>query len=156
METSLFQEGSSHTERSIFQLNLDEQNIQTLRSSGSSAKVLGAAGIICGATIILWMIILVSTVPEPGSYYRGKYYSESYKRGAGTASVMGMIVGAFFIISGVICFRYGSRIVTALRTNDQEGLQQAFATLKGYFTFRSVMMIIVALLVFIAMIGTRI
>ena len=138
------------TNSSLFQLNLDAQNSYNLRSSASWARVLGVVGVILGIIFIIIAIMAISKLNEYGGY--------SYRRRGGldgmfgndlAATKMGLwiivLTGIIFILGGVFSFNYGNRIISSLKTNDQQGLNTAFAALRNYYAVRSITLIIILL-----------
>ena len=139
---------------SLFQMNLDAQNSYNLRTAASWAKVLGVVGIITGAIIVILMLIAMNQL-------QGRDYGYS-RRGFGglLGSTMGankmgfwimIISGIIFILGGVFSFGFGNKINVALRSNDQNGLNSAFASLRNYYALRSITVIIVLLFLFLAL-----
>lgn len=138
------------THTSLFQMNLDAQNSYNLRSSASWAKVLGVAGIITGAILVILMLITMSELNRYNAYdYYGSYRSRRGFFGDATATKTGLwimiITGFIFIIGGIFSFNFGNKINAALKSNDQNGLNSGFAALRNYFAVRAITIIIVLL-----------
>ena len=138
---------------SLFQMNLDAQNSYTLRSSASWAKVLGVAGMITGAVLIILMAIAMSQLESRGYRYRrsglGGMFGDS---GATKLGLWIMIItGIIFVIGGIFSFNFGNKINAALRSNDQNGLNNGFAALRNYFALRSIVVIIVLIFFLMAL-----
>ena len=144
-----------HPTTSLFQMNLDAQNSYNLRSAASWAKVLGVVGIITGAIIIILMLISMNKLQGYSGY--------GYRRG-GLGGMLGSSMGAtktglwimivsgiIFIIGGVFSFGFGNKMNTALKSNDQIGLNSGFAALRNYFALRSITVMIVLLFLFLAL-----
>jgi hypothetical protein len=135
---------------SLFQMNLDAQNSYNLRSSASWAKVLGVAGIITGAIIVILVLIAMNRLSGYNGY--DDYSSYRYRRsflGDTTQTKTGLwimiITGFIFIIGGIFSFNFGNKINAALKSNDQNGLNTGFAALRNYFAIRAITVIIVLL-----------
>jgi Family of unknown function (DUF5362) len=64
-----------------------------------------------------------------------------------------IIIGAVFFISGIFSMRFGNKISVALKANDQNSLRDAFAAVRNFFAFRTIIMIIWLLLILIIVIG---
>lgn len=140
---------------SLFQMNLDAQNSYNLRSAASWAKVLGVVGIITGAIIIILMAIAMSQLQGYRGYgYRRGGLDEMFGGSLG-ATKLGLwimiITGIIFILGGIFSFNFGNKINTALRSNDQNGLNSGFAALRNYYALRSIIVIIVLLFLFLAL-----
>lgn len=141
---------SQDTGTSLFQLNLDATNTYTLRSSASWAKVLGVTGIIFGALLITWCAVKIVQLSQLYSQY-GYYRRSSLDMFSGSSDAktgfwMFILSGVIFIIGGIFAWSFGNKINAALKTNSQEGLNNAFAALRNYYALRSITLIIVLLL----------
>lgn len=135
---------------SLFQMNLDAQNSYNLRSSASWAKLLGVVGIITGAILVILMAITLSKLENVRDY--------GYRRGGldmmfatRTGLWVFIISGIIFIIGGIFSYNFGNKINAALRSNDQNGLNNGFAALRNYFAIRSITVIIVLLLLILVL-----
>ena len=152
MEEQESQPGSSS---SLFQLNLDIANSYSLRSAGSWAKVVGVVGIVVG--ILFIMIAVITLNPPPATYGGGKEGFEDLlatdKTAAGLGAAIFIITGVIFIISAIFSFSFGSRILNALKSNDQNGLERGFAALRNYYALRAIVLIIIALILLISFAG---
>jgi hypothetical protein len=139
---------------SLFQMNLDAQNSYNLRTAASWAKVLGVVGIITGAIIIILMLIAMNQLSGYSGYGYSRRGFGGMLGGAG-ATKMGLwimiVSGIIFVLGGVFSFGFGNKINIALRSNDQNGLNTAFAALRNYFALRSITVIIVLLFLFLAL-----
>lgn len=141
---------------SLFQMNLDAQNSYNLRTAASWAKVLGVVGMITGAIIIILMLIAMNQLQGYrgyGGYRRGGL--DGLIGGSLGATRMGLwimiISGIIFILGGLFSFGFGNKINAALRSNDQNGLNSAFAALRNYYAVRSITVIIVLLFLLLAL-----
>jgi hypothetical protein len=135
----------------LFQLNLDATNSYTLRSAASWARVLGIVGAVVGLVMmIIFIIMLGRPEPAPGYVSRGEGFNEAFsgsdKESARIAYWFFIIAGIVFLIGGIFSYLFGNKMHTALRSNDQDGLDKAFGWLRNYFAFRSIIMIIIFLL----------
>lgn len=139
---------------SLFQMNLDAQNSYNLRSASSWAKVLGVVGIITGAILIILMAITISQLENRYGYggYRRGGLDTMFASRIGLWSVI--ISGIIFIIGGIFSFNFGNKISTALKSNDQDGLNAGFAALRNYFAIRAITIIIVLLLLVMSLANT--
>jgi hypothetical protein len=154
MEVFDNQENKGDSGSSLFGLNLDIANSYNLRTSGSWAKVLGVVGIILGAIfIIIFSITLSQLNSYDSSYsYRREGLDDIFSRSRSGASFMiwiFILTGVLFIVGGIFSYNFGQKIGNALRTNDQNGLNAAFAALRNYFALRSIVLIVLLLLVLV-------
>lgn len=134
---------------SLFQLNLDASNSNTLRSAASWAKVLGVLGIIFG---ILFLAIAF-LVQNALSTTRGGLDNFGYEGSTSMIANFGMgiyiCMGVLTIIGSIFALIFGNKISSALRTNDPYTLRGGFAGLRNYFAFWGILMIIGLILMII-------
>ncbi len=146
---------------SLFQMNLDAQNSYNLRSAASWGKVLGVVGVILG---IIFCVLCAITLSKLDSYSGSSY---RYRRGGlgdmfGGSSVtetktglwLFIVTGIIFILGGVFSFNFGNKINMALKSNDQQGLNQGFAALRNYYAVRSITLILILLLFLVGFAGS--
>jgi hypothetical protein len=150
-ESNLFQNTDPKPTSSLFEMNLDAQNSYNLRSSASWAKVLGIVGIITGAILIIMMGITLSRIENVGRFSRYDRSAIEEVFAAKTGLWITILAGIIFIIGGVFSFNFGNKMNTALKANDQDGLNAGFAALRNYFALRSITLIIVLLLFLIGL-----
>jgi hypothetical protein len=139
----------------LFQLNLDISNSYILRSAGSWAKVTGVVGMLAGIMIIAIAIVAIN-LPPPTYSSRSEGIEDvlSNERGAAAAGAVIMIIaGLIFVIGAIFSYSFGSRIMAALKANDQNGIERGFASLRNYFALRGIILIIVSLLLLITLVG---
>jgi hypothetical protein len=133
--------------KSLFELNLDATNSYTLRSAASWAKVTGVVGALIG---FLFLIGAIATLAQPPqSAYRGRQegFNDVFNSDAtGLGATIMIITGLVFIFTAIFSFYFGRRIGLALKANDQESLTRGFASIRNYFAFRGIVLIIVLLL----------
>ncbi len=146
---------------SLFQLNLDAQNSYQLRSSATWSKVLGVVGIIFGILFCILCALGLSELDSSrGNSYRNQN-STMYEL-FGSSSVeetkiglwLFFIAGVIFILGGVFSLIFGNKITTALKVNDQQGLNKGFAALRNYFALRSITLILVLIFILLAIAGS--
>ena len=140
---------------SLFQMNLDAQNSYNLRSAASWAKVLGVVGIITGTILVILMTITLSQLRDYNGYsYRRSGLDGIFGSSSGTAKLgiwIMIITGIIFILGGIFSFGFGNKINAALRSSDQNGLNNGFAALRNYYAVRSITVIIVLLFLMLAL-----
>lgn len=137
---------------SLFQLNLDANNANTLRSAASWAKVLSVIGFIFSLLFVAIGFLVQNALNKaPGQYEELGYRGNPGMMGnLGTAGmVVYLFMGVMTFIGSVFAFNFGGKISTALKTNDQNTLHSAFAALRNYFAYWGVLMIIGLLLMII-------
>lgn len=146
---------------SLFQMNLDAQNSYNLRNAASWGKVLGVVGIILG---ILFCVLCAIAMSKLDSYdsrgYRGRNsgFSEIFGGGSLAATKTGLwimiLTGIIFILGGMFSYSFGNKVNLALKSNDQQGLNQGFAALRNYYAVRSITLILILLLFLIGFAGS--
>jgi hypothetical protein len=150
-ESNLFQTNEPGQPSSLFEMNLDAQNSYNLRSSASWAKVLGVVGIMTGVILIIMMVITLSRVENVSRYSRYDRNDLQDIFAAKTSLWILILSGIIFIIGGVFSFSFGNKMNTALKANDQNGLNAGFAALRNYFALRSITIIIVLLILLLGL-----
>jgi hypothetical protein len=140
---------------SLFQLNLDAANSQSLRSAASWARVLGVVGMIVGIMLTVLFVYMLSQ-PEVTDRYvsRREGFSDPFASSDRDSALVGywmmIVTGIIFIIGGLFSYYFGNKMHGALRSNDQAGLDKAFGWLRNYFAFRSIIIIILLLFFLLA------
>jgi len=139
---------------SLFQLNVDANVAMTLKSAASWARALGVLGIIFGVLFIA-MGFLTMSVPttEFGDY---ESYEETNKMARSIGMIMFIGVGILYILGSVFALTFGGKATNALRSNNSEALRSSFASLRNYFAYWAVLMILGLLLMVISIAGTAI
>ena len=144
-----FQQPASNPTTSLFQMNLDAQNSYALRSSASWAKVTGVVGVLLGVFFAALAAITMSKLSSYNGYGYRRGSFDNFFGGSLAATRTGLwiffITGVIFILGGVFSFNFGNRISNALRSNDQNGLNSAFSSLRNYYAVRGITLIIVLL-----------
>lgn len=141
---------------SLFQLNLDANSSYSLRGAAVWAKVMAVIGLIFGLLFVALAFLITSNKSEFAS---GMYEGNERLRGYGqnTAADLGMavyiVMGLIFIISSVFALAFANKIGRALRSNDQQALGSAFGSVRNYFAFWAIVMILLLLLTIIGIAG---
>ncbi|HWC54664.1 MAG TPA: hypothetical protein VG676_13840 [Chitinophagaceae bacterium] len=125
---------------SLFQLNIDTNAHQALRSAASWSKVLGVVGLILGILFIILGILVQSALK--GNAELGENASLMGNIGMAVYIILGLVM----FISSIFCLNFGSKINAALRANDQYSLSAGFAAARNYFAFWAIICIICLLL----------
>lgn len=133
---------------SLFQLNLDAANSSTLRSAASWAKVIGILGLIFGALFLALAFLVQNALKTAGGEFEGYRANTNLMANVGMGAYI--CIGVLTIIGSIFALNFGSKITSALRTNDQFTLRSGFAGLRNYFAFWGILMIIALLLVVIS------
>jgi len=135
---------------SLFQLNIDANNASTLRSAANWAKILGILGIVFGLLFILIAFVVQNTINS--TYRRFDDYGPSQNTGilATGAMAVYIVMGLLTIIGSIFALNFGSKVSSALRTNDSNTLRSGFAGARNYFAFWAILMIIGLLFMVIA------
>ncbi|MBS1744648.1 MAG: hypothetical protein JST21_00615 [Bacteroidetes bacterium] len=127
---------------SSFTLQVDNSNIPHLSEAAKWAKFLSIVGfIICGLMVLGGL--LVSTI---FSTFKNQFDSELGSMGSlGSAIFMVwfIIIALIYFFPTFYLYNFASKMQTAIRTNDQETLNNSFKNLKSCFKFFGVTLIIV-------------
>lgn len=132
---------------SLFQLSIDTNANQTLRSAASWGRVLGIVGTILGALLIILGVMIQST------FKRNPEFGENASLMGNLGMAVYIIFGLVLIISSIFSLNFSSKISAALRSNDQYSLTAGFGAARNYFAFWSILCIIFLLLILLAFLG---
>jgi magnesium-transporting ATPase (P-type) len=124
----------------LFQLNIDANAQQTLRSAASWSKVLGIFGVLLGVLFFILGLLMQSASKSNAEFGE----NAALMRNAGM--VVYIIFGLLLIIGSIFSLNFGNKINTALRSNDQYSLSAGFAAARNYFAFWAILCIIFLLL----------
>jgi Family of unknown function (DUF5362) len=129
-----------NTESSLFSLQVDHNVSPYLNETARWAKFLAIMGfIVCG------FILLVSI-------FLSSFINSAFLRMGATGGVgaLGGILSGVYIIIAIIYFfpclylyNFASKMLVALRSNDQEQLSNSFRNLKSCFRFIGIFMVII-------------
>ncbi len=142
---------------SLFQLNLDASNNNTLQSAALWAKVTGTVGIIIGLiTAIVFIAAFIQASNQSPYNYNERDNDPVFgglDNGRGLAIWAMVIMGVIFIVGGVFSFSFGNKIGVALKANSQEMLNNGFTALRNYYALRGITLIIVLLLLLLTLVS---
>jgi len=140
---------------SLFQLNLDPNTSSSLRSAASWAKVMAIVGFVFGGLFVLMGFLAQNAL---NNRYNSDY--ESLGSRSASTSLAGSIGLVIYVIMGVICIvgsifaiNFGNKISRALNTNDQPTLNSGFASVRNYFAFWAILMILGLMLMLIGVVA---
>ena len=145
---------------SLFQMNLDAQNSYNLRSAASWARVMGVTGILLGVFFAVMTVLAFIRLNEYSSRYgyRRRGSMDTLFGNGFTGTSFGLwimiITSVIFILGGIFSLHFGNRINLSLKTNNQLGLNNAFAALRNYYALRSITLIIVLTIIFLGLAGS--
>ncbi|HVT86363.1 MAG TPA: hypothetical protein VHD35_14260 [Chitinophagaceae bacterium] len=125
---------------SLFQLNIDTNAYQTLRSAASWSKVLGIVGVILGILFFILGILMQSAIKG------NQEFGENAALMGNAGMVVYIVFGLVMVISSIFTLNFSNKISTALRSNDQYSLTAGFAAARNYFAFWTILCIIFLLL----------
>ncbi len=145
----------SNQSSSLFQLSLDGANSYTLRSAASWARILGIGSLIIGALCIILGIVVQQAMSKAGGYggidYRDSGFSASSLGNMGMAVYV--IMGIVYILSGVFALNAGNKINAGLKTNSIDLLIAGFAGARNFFALWAVLIILFLILILISLLG---
>jgi hypothetical protein len=144
----------TNTSGNLFELQIDSQSNVHLSQAAKWAKFLSIVGFIfCGLLVIYGIFagILFGSI------------SRTYGESSGPFGAAANVGGAFFLtfaIAGAVLyffpclylFRFGSKMQTAIRNNDQNTLTNSFGNLKSFYKFLGILTIIGLALFFLEII----
>jgi Family of unknown function (DUF5362) len=123
----------------LFDLRIDPQTSGFLSESAKWARFLAIVGFIfCG------LIVLVAV-------FAGSVLSSAFRNFAGEGGLIGSaFITVFYILFALLLFfpclflyNFSTKMLIALRTNDQELLTTSFKNLKSWFRFYGIVTIVV-------------
>jgi len=123
---------------SLFDLQLDQQAIVYLGEAGRWARFLAIIGFVGSGIMVLVGLFL------------GSFMSSAFSSMGGGASMLGggffaflyVVIALLIFFPSLYLYHFGSKMRTALRSNDQELLVNSFKNLKSYLKFYGIMAII--------------
>lgn len=131
----------------LFQLNIDSNAHQTLRSAASWSKVLGIVGLILGILFVFMGILIQATISS------NPRLGENAALFGNVGMAVYIIFGLVMVVSSIFSLNFGSKINRALRANDQYSLTSGFAAARNYFAFWATLCIILLLLFILAIVS---
>ncbi len=138
----------------LFQLQVDPQTGNSLRSAASWGKILGILGIIFGVLFIIIGIMVRSAMTTAFNEYNDyPGYRGSTSGMASFGMAIYIVMGIMTIIGSIFALNFGNKAAAALRTNDNIMLGSSLNNLRNYFAFWGVLMIIGLLLTIIGIAG---
>jgi hypothetical protein len=125
----------------LFELQIDPQTNGFLAETAKWAKFLAIVGFVfCGLMAL-------------GALFAGSVIATSFSQfgGAGAMAAMGStFVTIFYLGLALLCFfpclylfKFATKMKVALRSNDQETINNSFGNLKSYFKFVGILTIII-------------
>ena len=127
------------TESNLFTLQIDHQSSSFLGETARWAKFLSILGFI-GCGLLVLVAIFAGTVFS----YFGRLGG-----GAALATGMGAFVSVFYILIALLyffpclyLFNFASKMQVAIRSNDQDRLNESLKNLKSHFRFVGILTIV--------------
>ena len=122
----------------LFDLQVDAPSSSYLSETAKWSRFLAIAGfLICGLFVIMGVVVAVALSGESNTTF-GLYGTGL---GVGVAMIY-IIMGALFFFPCMYLLRFSTRMLTALRSNDQNSLVSGFANLKSCFKFVGILTIV--------------
>jgi hypothetical protein len=123
----------------LLDLQIDPESNSYLSEAAKWSKFLAIMGfIMCGLLVIL------------GLFSASIYGSASHAIGGAFSEMGGFMIAAFYFVFAVVYFfpclyllRFSSKMQAALRSNNQQELNNSFSNLKSCFRFMGILTIVV-------------
>ena len=135
-----------NTSSNLFELQVDHNSSAYLGETARWARFLAILGFISCGLLLLFGIFFTSIM---GVFF-GRMESSGMTGAAAAGGMLGGFVSFLYICLAALYFfpclylyNFASRMIVALRSNDQEKLAQAFKSLKSCFRFIGILTIIV-------------
>src|SRR5580658_6407924 len=145
----------------LFELQIDAQSSSFLMQTAKWAKFLSIVGFIFCAFILLWGVFAGAFI---GCLSGRTDFSPNFGPAAGLGGAFTVMIGIIFALlyffPCLYLFRFASRMMTALRSNDQNHLSSSFSNLKACYKFVGILTIIILSLfaleiIFVAIFASR-
>jgi len=131
----------------IFQLNIDANTNQTLRSAATWSKIFGVFGIIIAILFAIMAFAVQAAVNQ----------RPDLAGAAGVVGRYGLVIYLGFaivmLVSSIFSLTFGAKISAALRSNDQYSLNSGFAAVRNYFAFWTILMILFLVLIILLIVA---
>jgi hypothetical protein len=127
-----------HTSADLFDLRIDPQTSSLLTQGAKWGRFLAIVGFVsCGLILLLSLFA--------GSIFSSafkNYYGESAFVGSAFISFSYVLIALLLFFPCLFLYNYSTKMLQALRGNDQELLSSSFRNLKSLFKFYGVMTVI--------------
>ncbi|MFM2137764.1 MAG: hypothetical protein RJA57_71 [Bacteroidota bacterium] len=137
----------------LFSTNLDSQNVYTLRSLASWAKVLGVVGIILGAIFFL-AGIAIQQAASRARYSYGGYGRRDISMIGNIGMATYVILAIIMVVTSIFALNAGNRIVRGLQTNDSMSLASGFANVRNYFAVWAILLMLSLLVMLLSIVSS--
>jgi hypothetical protein len=129
-----------NTESSLFTLQVDHQGTAFLGETARWAKFLGILGFISCALIVVFAVFVGSIMSYFSRLGGGVGYMPP---GVGIfVSVLYILIAVLYFFPCLYLFNFASKMQVAIRSNDQQQLNDSFRNLKSCFRFIGILTII--------------
>jgi hypothetical protein len=150
-----------NTQAPLFELQVDHQASAYLGDTARWAKFMAIVGfIMCGLIVLIAIFagsIFATVFSRFGSESGASGMSGLGSAGAVAISIVYILIALLYFFPCLYLYNFASKMQTALRSNDQEQLNQSFKNLKACYRFVGVLMIIylgfIALAIIFGIIG---
>jgi hypothetical protein len=125
------------SELSLFELQVDHELSNTFRNMGKWAKLVAIFGFIMTGLILLIALLIgkaLSSIPQ---------FSIVAYSGGGALTTVYIVIAALFFFPALFAFNFSRKLQYALNHNDQQGLNDAFTSIKLRLKFVGIVYIVV-------------
>ena len=135
-------------------LQVDEVSYLHLKESAMWAKLISIVGIIISILLAIVAFFIGAYMAKYSSNPYSRYNSSAVTVGAGTITVIYLIVAIVFFLISLYLYRFAVKLKAALQSYDQGNLNLAFQNLKVYFRILGIITVIYIVVIVLAMLGT--
>jgi hypothetical protein len=123
------------TESSLFELEVDHELSSTLTNISKWGKFIGIAGFIMTGVCLLVLLVLGKVLMAS----MGPFVNA----GVGAVTTIYVIIASLFFFPSLFVFNFSRKVQYALRNNDQQALNSAFANLSIRFKITGILWILI-------------
>ena len=131
----------ANTETSLFELQIDHESTGYLKDAARWAKFLAILGFVFIGLFVLMALFAGSLI---GSMYSsaGIGTSGGAAFGGAAVTIVYILVALLYFFPCLYTFNFAKKMQVALRSNDQNMLNQSFRNLKSCYRFLGILMVI--------------
>ena len=128
------------TNTNVLELQFDNSSQMLLRESAKWARFISIAGfVLCGIFVLIGVFAGTFFSTLTTNPYNDVAASRAM---GGIMTVTYIAIAIVYFFPFLFLFRFGSRMQTALKSNDQQSLVNSLGNLRAYFRFVGILLII--------------
>jgi len=128
-----------NTTTSLFELQVDHESSVYLKDAARWAKFLSIIGFIFIGLFVVMALFAGSII---GSMYSSMGVGSAGAFGGAAVSIMYILIALLYFFPCLYTYNFAKKMQDALRSNDQNLLNQSFKNLKACYRFLGILMVI--------------